>query len=270
MATLRAGLAVLLIVPVTLLGMPLQWLGQRLGFGWSRRLPNLYHRYLNRVLGIRRIVHGTPCADRPLLLTPNHASWLDITVLSAVLPVAFVSKAEVGGWPLIGTLARLQGTIFIDRTRRHATGAANSALAERLASGEAVALFAEGTSSDGTRVLPFRSSLLGAAIAAEADVVWVQPVAISYARLHGLPLGRGSRFRVAWYGDLDLAPHLWGVLKDGAIDVQISFGEPIRVDSAADRKRIAREAETEVRRLHAAAMRGRPLPRQVAKQAAVH
>lgn len=269
MATLRAALAVLLIVPATLIGMPLQWLGMRFGLPWTQRLPHLFHRYLNRALGIRRIVHGAPCAARPLLLTPNHASWLDITVLSAVLPVAFVSKAEVGGWPLIGTLARLQGTIFIDRTRRHATGAAKTTLAARLASGEAVALFAEGTSSDGMRVLPFRSSLLGAAIAAEADIVFVQPVAISYARLHGLPLGRASRFRVAWYGDLDLAPHLWGVLKDGAIDVHITFGEPIRVDSAADRKRVAREAEAEVRRLHAAAMRGRAAPPQVAKRAAV-
>jgi 1-acyl-sn-glycerol-3-phosphate acyltransferase len=257
MASLRAALALLLIVPATLVGVPLQWLGMRLGLGWSRRLPWLYHRWLNRVIGIRRTVNGVPCADRPLLLTPNHASWLDITVLAAVLPVAFVSKAEVGGWPLIGALARLQGTIFVDRTRRHATGAVNATLAERLGSGEAVVLFAEGTSSDGTRVLPFRSSLLGAAIAAEAEVVFVQPVAISYRRLHGLPLGRASRFRVAWYGDLDLAPHLWGVLRDGAIDVQISFGEPIRVDSAADRKRIARDAEAEVRRLHAAALRGR-------------
>lgn len=270
MASLRAAIAVLLIVPATIVGVPVQWLGMRLGFRWSRRLPYLYHRYLNRVLGIRRIVHGAPCADRPLLLTPNHASWLDITVLSAVLPVAFVSKAEVGGWPLIGTLARLQGTIFVDRTRRHATGAVSATLAERLGSGEAMALFAEGTSSDGMRVLPFRSALLGATIAAESEVVWVQPVAISYARLHGLPLGRASRFRVAWYGDLDLAPHLWGVLKDGAIDVQISFGEPIRVDGAADRKRIAREAEAEVRRLHAAAMRGRAAALQVAKGAAVH
>jgi 1-acyl-sn-glycerol-3-phosphate acyltransferase len=258
MGTVRAVFAVMLITPVILIGLPVQWVAKRFGLNAMRTIPLRFHRFLNRALGVRRIVRGTICPGRPLLLTPNHASWLDITVLSAVLPVSFVSKAEVGTWPLIGTLARMQRTVFVDRNRRSATGATNAELAERLAAGDIIALFAEGTSGDGTHVLPFRSALLGAATASGVEAVWVQPVAITYSRLNGLPLGRSGRFRVAWYGEMNLAPHLWGVLKAGAIDVIITFGEPVRVDATTDRKRLAREAEASVRRLHATALRGRP------------
>ena len=125
----------------------------------------------------------------------------------------FVAKKEVAGWPIFGWLAKLQRTVFIDRERRHRTGAATQEIAERLIGGDAVVLFAEGTSSDGNRVLPFRSALIGAvhhAIGSSThhERVTVQPLSLAYVDLNGLPLGRAFRSRVAWYGDADLISHL--------------------------------------------------------------
>src|SRR4029078_2211529 len=118
-------------------------------------------------------------------------------------PAVFVAKKEVAGWPVFGWLAKLQRTVFIDRERRHRKGAATPEIAERLNGGDAVVLFAEGTSSDGNRILPFRSALIGAvhhAIASSThhDTVTVHPLSLAYVGWSGLPIGRGMRARVAW------------------------------------------------------------------------
>ncbi len=255
----RALLAIAALTPATLAGIPAQWLARKTGSQLSQRIPVLFHRWVNRVLGIRRTVVGAPLADRPLLIAANHASWLDITVLSAVLPVSFVAKSEVAGWPLFGLFAKLQGTVFVDRVRRSATGRTTAEMAERLNRGDALVLFPEGTSNDGNRVLPFRSALLGAAHAALASgtqTVWVQPVSIAYTGMQGLPVARRSRARLAWCGDMDLAPHLMGVLAMGAIDVTVTFGAAVALDAATDRKALARRLEDEVRGMAASARLG--------------
>src|SRR6202011_3813730 len=113
-------------------------------------------------------------------------------------PVVFVAKREVAGWPLFGLLARLQRSVFVDRKRRHKTGEVNAQIAQRLAEGDPVVLFGEGTSSDGNRVLPFRSALIGAARDALVEAehsgrVLIQPLSVAYTRLHGLPIGRLHR-----------------------------------------------------------------------------
>ena len=190
-------------------------------------------------------------------------SWLDICVISALAPVVFVAKSEVARWPLFGWLAKLQRTIFINRQARHQTSAATREIAARLLGGDAVVLFAEGTSSDGVRVLPFRSSLVGAVHHALGDGtqhthVTVQPMSLAYVSLSGLRMGRGLRERVAWYGDVELVPHLLSVLASGAVDVTVSWGEAVAYDMRADRKAIARDAEFSVRRMTAAALRGAP------------
>jgi 1-acyl-sn-glycerol-3-phosphate acyltransferase len=183
--------------------------------------------------------------------------------MTSRMPMVFVAKREVGEWPVFGLLARLQRTVFVDRERRHKTGAVNAEIAARLADGDPVVLFGEGTSSDGNRVLAFRSALLGAARDAVAAAgpggrVLVQPVAIAYTRLHGLPFGRQHRPRVAWYGAMSLGPHLLDVCRQGAIDAVIAWGEPIAYAAGDDRKAIARRLEAEVRRMAAAVRRDPP------------
>ncbi|MBB3808204.1 lysophospholipid acyltransferase family protein [Pseudochelatococcus contaminans] len=239
------------LVPVTAVGIPLQWLLLRLNAPGRRIVPMLYHRIVCSVLGIRRIVHGAPPRGKAALILSNHVSWLDICVLSALMPLSFIAKAEVGTWPVVSLLARLQRTVFIDRTRRTDTARTNGAVAERLQAGDAIVLFAEGTTGDGTRVLPFRSALVGAAREAltsesPSDVV-LQPLAITYVRRDGLPVMRGDIPDIAWHGDMELAPHLKGVLSGGGIDVQITWGDPIPFDATTDRKAVSRLAEEQVR-----------------------
>ncbi|GGE29045.1 1-acyl-sn-glycerol-3-phosphate acyltransferase [Agaricicola taiwanensis] len=255
-----AAFAIAFLAPAVLIGIPLQYLALKASPGLARQIPNLFHRWVNHVLGIRRTLVGAPHSGGPLLMASSHASWLDITVLSAIAPVSFVAKSEVGDWPLFGLFARLQRTVFVDRTRRSATGRTTAEMAERLGSGDALVLFPEGTSNDGNRVYPFRSALLGAASAAltaSADKpVWVQPVAIVYRGIHGVPGGRRIRPRLAWYGDMDLAPHLLDVLAMGAIDVTVVFGDPVLLEAAVDRKALARELERNVRAMAAKARSG--------------
>lgn len=259
MDRLRLAGVLSVVGAVTLAGIPAQWISLKLGLDARRHIPRLYHRILLRMIGVRVHVRGTPAADRPLLILANHASWLDIPVVGSLTPLFFVAKSEVAGWPLIGLLAKFQRTVFVDRQRRHATGAVNREIAGRLADGDPVVLFAEGTSSDGNRVLPFRTALVGAAreaLAAGTEVV-VQPLAVSYVRLQGLPMGRSHRPVAAWFGDMELAPHLMDVLRHGAIDVEVTFGAPVRLDAAHDRKSVTRESEAIVRRLCASALAGR-------------
>ncbi|MBJ3777233.1 1-acyl-sn-glycerol-3-phosphate acyltransferase [Acuticoccus sp. 2012] len=225
-----------------------------------RRLPLLWHRCAVRILGIRVHVHGKVADTRPLLVVSNHVSWLDITVLGSVMPLSFISKAEVASWPIFGLFAKLQRSVFVEREKRAKTGSVAEQIADRLKAGDVLVLFGEGTSSNGIHVLPFRTALVGGAARAIESVggsVTVQPLAINYTQLHGLPIGRFHKPRVAWYGDMEMASHLWWVLKHGEIDVDVAFGEPLAFGEGADRKRVARDAETAVRRLVGEATAGR-------------
>ncbi len=244
--------------------MPVQALLLRTGSRRARTFPHWYHRQVCRLLGIRINVVGEVVRDRPVLLVANHTTWLDIPVLSAVTPVSFVAKKEVGSWPFVSTLARLQRTVFVDRTRRTAVGETAGEIMGRLACGDTIVLFAEGTSSDGNRVLPFMTSLFAAAkpSTGEADAApdaVVQPLSAVYTRLHGLPLGRADRPRVSWYGDMEMRGHAWELLKAGPLDVEIRIGDPVPLSSFADRKQLARHSEAQVREQVVRTLRWRPV-----------
>jgi 1-acyl-sn-glycerol-3-phosphate acyltransferase len=172
-------------------------------------------------------------------------SWLDILVLSAVAPVSFVAKREVNGWPFFGSLARLQRTVFVDRTRRHAVGRSHDEMQERLREDDILVLFPEGTSSDGRRVLPFKTSFFGAA---GLPGVLVQPVTLAYRGHMNLPMNRRLLPRYAWYGDTDLVPHLVGAVNTGPIEVTVICHSPLALSGELTRKTLARHAEQEVRR----------------------
>lgn len=257
---MRAWLVIVPVVLVTLLGIPLQWLSVALRLPTRRTIPVLYHRLVLALIGVRVRVVGAPAPARPLLIVANHVSWLDILVLGSRLPLCFVAKSEVARWPLFGTLAKLQRTVFVDRDRRQQTGEATAQIAGRLLGGEAVVLFAEGTSSDGIRILPFKSALVGSVHQALGtshghDSIAVQPLSLAYTRFDGLPVGRALRERVAWYGDADLIPHFIRVLASGATDVTLSWGDTIALNAETDRKQVTRSAEAAVRHMTAAALR---------------
>jgi len=208
-ARLRAAAIIIGFLVFTVLCMPVQWLLLKTGAGAARRFPHWYHRRVAALFGLRIRVVGQPVTGEGVLIVANHTSWADIVIFSAVMPISFVAKAEIARWPFFGTLARLQRTVFVERTRRSATGEMRDMIRRRILAGDALVLFPEGTSYDGNHVLPFKSALLGAAEArlASGAYVKVQPVSAAYTGLHGLPMGRENRPLFAWYGDMEMVPH---------------------------------------------------------------
>jgi 1-acyl-sn-glycerol-3-phosphate acyltransferase len=166
----------------------------------------LHRCFFDRVLrafGITVEVRGTPSVEPGTLFVANHISWADIPVLGAVIDAYFVAKADIADWPLVGKGARRLGTLFIQRERRHGVSAQADAIRDRLAAGQSVILFPEGTTSDGTGLLPFRSSLFAAAGAARR----IQPVALVYAAPDGGALPPERLAEIAWVGDEALLPN---------------------------------------------------------------
>ena len=249
MAVIRASFILFLFMLLTLPLMPVQALFIATGTPLRKYLPSWYHRLVCQLLGIRVQVSGELPAGHAALFVSNHISWLDIPVLSGITPLSFIAKQEVSTWPFVSWLAKLQRSVFIDRNRRSSVKETANAVIERLNAGERVVLFAEGTSSDGNQVLPFKSSLFAAVEPNEANGNGhvLQTVAIAYTRVYGLPMNRQQRPAVAWYGDMDMLSHAWGVLKGGPLDVHIRFGAPVSMSIVGNRKKLAEHAHSSVR-----------------------
>ncbi|MEJ2118476.1 MAG: lysophospholipid acyltransferase family protein, partial [Alphaproteobacteria bacterium] len=237
MNVLRAGTILSLFMLMTITLIPLQAIFVVTRLPLRKHFPNWYHKQVCRLLGIRVHVSGSLPANGPVLLASNHISWLDIPVLSSVTPLSFVAKREVSTWPFINVLAWLQRTIFVDRKRRTSVGKTANKILQRLDAKERVVLFAEGTSSDGNQVLDFKSSLFAAVEpnGDNHDGYSLQTIAIAYTHVHGLPMNRQQRPAIAWYGDMDMLGHAWGVLKGGPLDVHVRLGEPVYLKEVGNR-----------------------------------
>lgn len=263
----RATRRLLLLVLWTFLCIPVQaiaiWTMPLIGRRPAVAIAKAYHRVNCRIAGIRVALKGTPATSpsRPVVFVANHTSWADVLVLGGTLEACFVSKAEVGTWPLIRTVARLGRTIFVSR-RRAETGRERDELVSRLAAGDSVILFPEGTTSDGTRVLPFRSALLGMVeTGPEAkNPPIVQPVSLVFDRLDGLPVGRMNRAHFAWYGDMAIAGHAWQMLSRRSSAATVLLHPPLDPRAFASRKALAEAAFEWVDSGAAALRQGRPLP----------
>lgn len=192
-------------------------------------------------LAIKLIVDGVPPAHGPVLLIANHISWLDITALHAARYCRFVSKADVKRWPLIGTLATGVGTLFIERESRRDAMRVVRYMTESLRAGDVLAVFPEGTTSDGVNLLPFHANLLQAAIAADAPVL---PVALRFVdtatgESSGAPL---------YVGDDTLMGSVWRTLTAPQIAVVITLGEP-QTAQGRDRRAWAADLRIEIENL---------------------
>lgn len=213
----------------------------------ARWIPVAYHRVACRLIGVHVHVSGKPAADRPLLIVANHVSWLDIPAIGCLLPLTFVAKQEIASSPVFGMIAKLGQSIFVDRQRKLQVKTVNREMARRLLRGDAVVLFAEGTSTNGEIVAPFHSALIGAAEYAiimsnrACELVCIQPLAIVY-------VGK-NREVAAFYGKKRLGSHMVKVLRSGPVDVKVTWGDPIMCCEQDDRKEIARTLEETVRRL---------------------
>jgi 1-acyl-sn-glycerol-3-phosphate acyltransferase len=243
LATLRLAAlvlwTVLLLVPALAIWLFRRRIPARLARGWNRGCC--------AIAGVEVRIVGVPDRRDALLLVANHVSYLDIIALASRLDAAFVAKAEVARWPGIGLIARLGRTVFVRRNAVHSARQC-ATLAGRLAAGDRLILFAEGTSSDGSRVLPFKSALFGALERpGSGRPVTIQPVTIAYRQFRGgLAIGRSLRACYAWYGDMALLPHLWQALGLPGVLVELRFHEALPATAFASRKALAAHAERQV------------------------
>lgn len=241
-----------LIVLWTLLCIPIQGLLVLLPGTAKNQFGRFYHRTLCWIIGLRLQVVGE-AAPGATLFVSNHSSWLDVLVLGAVLDARFVSKAEVAGWPLIGWVAKLGRCVFVSRNRSR-TGDEADEMARRLQAGEGLILFPEGTTSDGTRVLPFRSSFFAVA----SHAAQVQPATVVYDRMGYLPACRRDRPLFAWYGDMETASHAWRLLRRTGTRATVVLHEAFAPTALPNRKTMAAEVGRIVSVSAAALRQNRP------------
>jgi 1-acyl-sn-glycerol-3-phosphate acyltransferase len=218
-----------------------------------------FWRVISAFIGLHVRLVGRPAGrvgGRPVIYVCNHSSWLDIPAIGGRVHGRFVAKDDVAAWPVIGTVAHLGRTVYVSRNR-------GSTLKERdemqatLAAGDDLFLFPEGTSSDGSRVLPFRSSFFAAAYGTAVPLI--QPVSVVYDRLAGLPVTHASRGVFSWYGDMTLAPHVWAVAQWGGKRVSLMFHPPLDPADFPDRKMLSQTTWQIVADGAAALRQNRPL-----------
>jgi len=230
---------------LTLSLMPIQRLALALNLPLGANLPRWYHGWSCRIFGMNIVVRGKPSPSHPTLFVSNHSSYFDILILGSLFNCSFIAKADMISWPLIGQLAKLQRSVFVDRKPAN-VGEHSGEIARRLIAGDSLVLFAEGTTSDGNRILPFKSALLSVAEQAPPELnLTIQPVSIIATKLDGMPLGRSMRSLYAWYGDMPLAPHAWAAMKAGRLTIEVEFHEPFNAHGVS-RKEITARCEDAV------------------------
>ena len=239
----RLGLHVIEGVATTFLVFP--WIG-------LTRRRELVRRWSVRMLRMLRVetrFHGVPEGGLPgnLLIVANHISWLDIFVLNTLQPARFVAKAELRRWPVVGWLSASTGTVFVERTRRRHTGSVNRDTALALRRGDVVAIFPEGTATDGLTMLPFKGSLLQPIVDSEGHV---QPVAIRYSGIDGM-----QSVAPAYAGDTSFMASFWNVTGQRSL---VAEARLVALLPAAGRHRrdLARAAEEAIRTALVAAAGG--------------
>ena len=241
MPCLRAFALVAVLTAAFIFVVPLQALARRLGWPIQHVIQTGFCRIICAIIGITVTPRGAPPEKAPSLVVANHVSWTDIIALASLRPFVFLAKSEVADWPVLGVLARLQGTVFVQRGSRKDVARVNDALAGVLRAGCDLVVFPEATSSDGTRVLPFNAAHFAPLVALDPAPT-LAPVALRYVNR------AGENIDVGWYGDMTFLPHLWSLMRRGGADCRIAFGEGID-PRGMDRKALAAETEAKVRAL---------------------
>jgi lyso-ornithine lipid O-acyltransferase len=199
----------------------------------------VWARIMCRILGIRVVRMGDISGENGTFSVCNHISYVDIIVIAAIRPAVFVARHDMKSWPLLGWLASLAGTVYLNRKSGEALLGVMTALEEIIAHGINVVIFPEGTTSDGKTVKKFKSSLFD--LPARRNLA-IQPISIRYTGIDETMAGQISRDSIAWYGDMTLLPHLWTILGLNSIQVSVCIGRPLlqeKLDTIAEtRKRL--------------------------------
>lgn len=204
-------------------------------------IPHYFHRGMCAIFGLRVCYSGQQCLQSPVLFVSNHISYLDIFPLGNIRAY-FIAKSEVAGWPILGTYAQFQNTLFFERQ----TGRAKHQLEtmrEHLREDKSLILFAEGTSSEGEHVEPFKSSLFESANI-KTPRVSIQPITIAYTHQAGRKMDQSVRDHYAWYGTMPFGSHAAGLLPLKTVDVKVHFHPVCHLDEFDTRKACADHCQT--------------------------
>ncbi|MDV0439249.1 lysophospholipid acyltransferase family protein [Xanthomonas sacchari] len=239
---MRAIVRLAVCIAASALLIPPQWLLMRFTRGRAAFvLPRLWFGCLRRALGIRVEVVGTPRDAGGTLFVGNHISHFDIVVLGSLLRARFIAKNDMERWPGMRHIGALAQTVFISRRRQDAAAVA-AAVAAQLRPDHDVVLFAEGTTSSGERVAPFKSSLFSLFLSADPDARrWtLQPFTLEVRSVDGQPLAQGGdRDAYAFYGEMQAGAHVAHFLRLSGAVVRVTFHAPIAVAPGSDRKALA-------------------------------
>jgi|TARA_B110001452_G_scaffold180706_1_gene151739 lyso-ornithine lipid O-acyltransferase len=198
-------------------------------------MPKIYFKLLLVVFGIRVRFEGKLSKNKTVYIS-NHTSYLDILILGANLDALFVAKSEIANWPLINRIVKIGKTIFVNRSKKSNASKQVYELNQIIADGYNIILFPEGTSNDGHKVLPFKSSLFSVTDYEVNKDCYMQPISITYTGLDGLPLSRMFKPFFAWYGDMDLLPHAWKFLGLGSSEISVKYHQPVPFTKFDSRK----------------------------------
>ncbi len=214
-------------------------------------LPVFFHKMLLWLLSLEvEIIGETDQSKKSNLFISNHLSYLDIPILGSKFPMRFVAKSEVKSWPIFGFLAKKGRSIFIKRNKTDSLNQKNKIL-DVLSSDEKVFIFPEGTTSDGNRVLEFKSNSFSSV---ENQNFKIQPIVILYSDLNGIPINRWLRPMIAWYGDMDLKPHLFNLVEMMSIKAKLIYLEPVNTENFESRKDLSKYLEERIRKVYSSAI----------------
>ena len=231
-------LRLIIFLLLTLALLPFQFIIVFFIKNYAYIIPYFYHKICLRIFGIKIKTFGKVSINSPILLISNHASYLDIIILGSLFKTSFIAKKEISKWPLLGILAKLQNTIFIDRRVSSLKNQENQII-KHLNEKKNLVIFPEGTSSDGNRVLPFKSSLFDIFKKNLNSKILVQTITIVYKKINGIPMNRIERKNITWHSNMDLIPNIFNVLKKLSIEVEVIFNDEFLPSKEYDRKKLA-------------------------------
>ena len=218
---------------------------------FGKWLPVIFHKLLIWLLSIQIDFEGEiDTSNNSNLYISNHISYLDIPILGSAFPLRFVAKSDIEVWPLFGFLAKLGRTIFISRNRSESLNQKNK-IFKSLSSDEKIFIFPEGTTSDGNRVLDFKSSSFSAL---EGQNLIIQPIVIVYSDLNGVPINRWLRPVIAWYGDMDFKPHLSKLASLRSIKARLIYLDKVNAKNFSSRKNLSKHLENEIKKVYSGAL----------------
>lgn len=191
--------------------------------------------------------------SKNFLTVGNHMSYMDVFILASVHPTLFVTSVDMGETPVLGQVTRQAGCIFVERRNRTTIEKDVRQMTDALSHGINVTIYPEGTSTNGLHVLPFKKALLTAAIEAQVDIL---PVVLKYTEIDGEPFSAKNNDKIAWYGDMDFAPHFLKLMNTKSLKAELHFLDPIRVTKESTRHELAAQAESQIRSIYLSGLQG--------------